>query len=131
MRPDRKKYHIAFPAVLAFCLLLFLLISGRYFANYLQAQIFEERTTQLNEITSQVRTNLDNALDSHWNYLTAAVNALEYKEFDTADGFIKDTEQLLETPGNRKYQLSKPRLKQPATLNLRRTSCHAPFQAPG
>lgn len=97
MRPDRKKYHIAFPAVLAFCLLLFLLISGRYFANYLQAQIFEERTTQLNEITSQVRTNLDNALDSHWNYLTAAVNALEYKEFDTADGFIKDTEQLLET----------------------------------
>ena len=97
MRPDRKKYHRACPAVLAFCLLLFLLISGRYFANYLQAQIFEERTTQLNEITSQVRTNLDNALDSHWNYLTAAVNALEYKEFDTADGFIKDTEQLLET----------------------------------
>ena len=77
MKPLKKTYHIAFPAALAVCLLLFLLIGGSYFTKYLQARIFEERTTQLNEITSQVRANLDNALNFHWNYLTTAVNALE------------------------------------------------------
>ena len=29
-----------------------------------------------------MRVNLGNALDSHWNYLTAAVNALERRAFD-------------------------------------------------
>ena len=100
MKPLKKTYHIAFPAALAVCLLLFLLIGGSYFTKYLQARIFEERTTQLNEITSQVRANLDNALNFHWNYLTTAVNALEYENFNTVEDmtrFIGDVEQLLET----------------------------------
>ncbi len=100
MKPLKKTYHIAFPAALAVCLLLFLLIGGSYFTKYLQARIFEERTTQLNEITSQVRANLDNALNFHWNYLTTAVNALEYENFNSVEDmarFIGDVEQLLET----------------------------------
>ena len=83
MNPERKRHHIAFPAVLAVCLLTFLLVGGVYFASYLQARIFEERTTQLNEITSQVRANLVNALDAHWNYLSTAVHVLERQELHT------------------------------------------------
>lgn len=100
MSSDRKNDSIAFPAVLAVCLLLFLLAGGNYFAKYLKAQIFAERTTQLNEITSQVRVNLDSVLDSHWNYLTAAVNMLKQQEFDSSEDaskFIGSLEQLLET----------------------------------
>ena len=99
MKTERKKYHKVFPAVLAVSLLLFLMVGGIYFTEYLRARIFEERTTQLNEITSQVRVNLDNVLDSHWNYLTAAVNVLKQQEFDTAEegvGFVKELESLLE-----------------------------------
>lgn len=98
MESESKKRHIALPAILVFCLLLFLIIGGSFFAKYLRMQIFEERTTQLVEITSQVRTNLSSALDSHWNYLTIAVNTLEQQEFDateTATTYIEDLEQLL------------------------------------
>ena len=77
MQPERKPGHTALTAAMASCLLLFTLAGGLYFTRYLQNRIFEERTTQLNEITAQVQVNLSNALDAHWNYLTAAVNLLE------------------------------------------------------
>lgn len=79
MKPQGGWRGVLFPAVLTVCLLLSLAAGGIYFAGYLQAQIFAERSTQLNEITSQVRANLDNALDSHWNYLSAAVNTLGHQ----------------------------------------------------
>ncbi len=100
MKSDHEKNKIVLPAVLAGCLLLFLMAGGSYFAKYLQQQIFEERTTQLNEITSQVRENLNNALNFQWNYLTIAVNTLEEREAGTAEDmavYIGELEQTLET----------------------------------
>ncbi len=99
MKPEGKKRNIAFTASLAVCLLLFLLCGGTYFVKYLQKLIFEERTTQLNEITDQVQINLNNALDAHWNYLTAAVNLLEMHEFDTLEEvttYIEELEGIIE-----------------------------------
>ena len=99
MKPEGKKRNIAFTASLAVCLLLFLLCGGTYFVKYLQKLIFEERTTQLNEITDQVQINLNNALDAHWNYLTAAVNLLEMQEFDTLEEvttYIEELEGIIE-----------------------------------
>ena len=58
-----------------------------------------ERTTQLNEITSQVQVNLENALDAHWNYVTIAVNILEEQEFDTLEDVtecLRRMEELME-----------------------------------
>ncbi len=100
MKPDGKKRNIIFLAVTATCLLLFLLAGGRYFAKYLQHQIFVERSTQLIEITSQVQVNLSTALDSHWNYLTAMVNLLESQEYDSREDVIERVgilEQMMET----------------------------------
>lgn len=100
MKPKSKKKLIALPAVLTACLLLCLVIGGSFFKKYLDQQIFEERTTQLAEITSQVQVNLNNALDSHWNYLTTAVNTLAPQIFDTEKDvilYLHDLEQILET----------------------------------
>jgi signal transduction histidine kinase/CheY-like chemotaxis protein len=100
MKPEGKKRNIAFTASLAVCLLLFLLGGGTYFVKYLQKLIFEERTTQLNEITDQVQINLNNALDAHWNYLTAAVNLLEMQEFGTLEEvttYIEELEGIIES----------------------------------
>lgn len=86
------------PVILALCLLLFSAGSGTYFTKYLKHQIFEERTTQLNEITSQVRVNLSNALDFHWNYLITAVKVLKQQRFDTTKdvvAFIDSLEEFL------------------------------------
>ena len=94
---------MTFPVFSVFSLLLFLLVSGSYFAKYLQRQIFAERTTQLNEITSQVRTNLNNALDAHWNYLTAAVHLLENEKADTVEDMISSIGRLEEVLGTDNY----------------------------
>ena len=51
MKPQGGWRGVLFPAVLTVCLLLSLAAGGIYFAGYLQAQIFAERSTQLNEIT--------------------------------------------------------------------------------
>ncbi|MCI8549606.1 MAG: response regulator [Lachnospiraceae bacterium] len=100
MKTEREKHNLALPAILTICLLLFLMAGGLYFTKYLQNQIFVERTTQLNEITSQVQENLSNALDAHWNYLTSAVNFLNRQKFsaaaDTA-AYLSELEGILGT----------------------------------
>lgn len=85
---------------LAAGLLLFLAVGGVLFARYLRQQIYEERTNQLVEVTSQVQVNLYNALDTQWRYLTTAVNILEEQELDSipeAVAYINKLERLLET----------------------------------
>ena len=100
MRLKNIKRHITLPAVSAVSLLLFLVISGIYFMRYLGQRIYDERTDQLNEITSQVHVNLNNMLSAHWDHLTIAVNMLEGYEPDTiqeAAAYIDMLEDILET----------------------------------
>ncbi len=100
MKSKGEKRNLALPVILTICLLLFLIAGGLYFTKYLQNQIFEERTTQLNEITSQVQVNLSNALDAHWNYLTSAVNFLDGQKFGTVEDtttYLSELEHILGT----------------------------------
>ena len=100
MNPKSKKWHITFPAALVVGLLLFLMVGGIAFRRYLEQRIYEERTDQLNEITSQVYVNLNNTLSTHWSYITFAVNMLEGYEPDTiqeAAAYISELERVLET----------------------------------
>ena len=78
--------------------LLLLVIGGISFSRYLAKQIYEERTNQLVEITSQVQANLNNALSAHWNYLASAVNLMELREPDTvqdASVYIGEMKRIL------------------------------------
>ena len=100
MNPKSKKWYFTFPATLVAVLLLFLIIGGIAFTRYLGQRIYEERTDQLNEITSQVYVNLNNMLSTHWNDITFAVNMLEGYEPDTiqeAAAYIGELERILET----------------------------------
>lgn len=100
LKPQKKKHAFLFPVMSAVCLLLFLAAGGSYFTKYLNRQIFQERSTQLTELTSQVRINLYNVLDAHWHYLAAAVNILEGREMDAeedAPSAVRRLERLLET----------------------------------
>ncbi len=98
-----KKRNFLLPAALVVGLLLFLLTGSKYFTLYLQQQIFIERTTQLNEITSQVRVNLKNALDSHWNYLTTAARLLDGRNLDSAEAVAETISDLERTLGTDDY----------------------------
>ncbi|MCM1334717.1 MAG: response regulator [Bacteroides sp.] len=100
MKAKNKLRPLILPTVLIVCLLLSFLSGGIFFKNYLDSRIFEERTTQLKELTSQVRANLGNALDTHWNYITAAVNDLDRREIasvEDASVRIAEIERLLAT----------------------------------
>ena len=100
MRLKSIKRYITLPVVSAVSLLLVLVISGVYFMRYLEQRIYEERTDQLNEITSQVYVNLNNMLSTHFNYISFAVNMLEGYEPDTiqeAAAYIGELERVLET----------------------------------
>ena len=100
MKPKNKKWNITLPAVLVIGLLLFLVVGGVYFSHYVEGRIYEERTDQLNEITSQVYANLNNSLNVHWIYLTFATNMLEGYEPDTIQdiaAYIGEMEHILET----------------------------------
>ena len=100
MRLKIKERNITLPVVSAVSLLLVLVISGVYFMRYLGQRIYEERTDQLNEITSQVYANLNNVLSTHWDYLSIAVNMLDGYEMDTLQevaAHIGDLERVLET----------------------------------
>ena len=103
MTPEKRKRNIAISAGLAAGLFVFLLAGGIYFTGYLKDQIFAERTAQLNEITSQVRINLNNALDAHWNYLTAATNFLTQKQFDTEEETVQALGQMEGLMGTERY----------------------------
>ncbi|MCM1326740.1 MAG: response regulator [Bacteroidales bacterium] len=95
-----NKRNMFLPITLILGLLAALLAGTSFFSKYLANKIFEERTTQLVEITAQVQVNLLNALDTHWNYLTAAVNALEAGSFESGEkvaDYVGGLERLLET----------------------------------
>lgn len=77
MDTTKRSFNIAWTVLPMLCLVAFLVGGGVYFAQYLNEQIFEERSTQLVEITSQVRTTLKNALNAQWGYLDASINGLE------------------------------------------------------
>lgn len=100
MNSSGRKYSRLMPVIPAVGLFLFLMVGGVYFTKYLQKQIYLERTTQLNEITSQVRTNLGNALDFHWNYLATAANELKRREYGSVRDlteYVRELERILET----------------------------------
>ncbi len=102
MKPEGTRRRIILPAAFTVCLLLFLLAGCFYFTGYLQEQIFSERTTQLIEITSQVRTNVTNALASRWDCLATAVRLLPTQQISAENGpadSVGRLEELLGTDG--------------------------------
>ncbi len=94
MKLHGRKRNILLSAALTAALLLALLSGGLGFNHYLQKQIFIERTSQLTELTAQVRANLNNALDFHWRYLAAAVSSLKGQKFENVQALGKAVASL-------------------------------------
>lgn len=63
-------------------------ILGYSFSSYLSTKIFEERTNQLDEITKQVKQNINNALDENWNDLESAANLFESRDYVSKQDLI-------------------------------------------
>lgn len=84
------KYFL--PILFVFFVLTALTVGVLYIRSYMMKQIVEERSYQLEEMISQIRTNLDAGLETHWNLVTGI-------EASTEGTHYKDEQELQETIG--------------------------------
>lgn len=88
--PERKRITKYFVPVLFALLIMAALAAGvLYIRSYMMKQTVQERSSQLEEMISQIRTNLDIGMETHWNLVTAI------KE-NTEGSHYKDEKELEE-----------------------------------
>lgn len=73
------KYFV--PVLFAFVLTAALVMGVLYTRSYMMKQTVQERSSQLEEMTSQIRTNLDIGLETHWNLVTGIKSTIEGKDY--------------------------------------------------
>ncbi|MGN0438289.1 MAG: ATP-binding protein [Lachnospiraceae bacterium] len=89
-RRNITKYFI--PVLFAFVLTAALVVGVLYIRSYMMKQTVQERSSQLEEMTSQIRTNLDIGLETHWNLVTGIKGTVEGTRY-------KDEQELMEYIG--------------------------------
>ncbi|MGN0366143.1 MAG: response regulator [Suilimivivens sp.] len=80
------------PVLFALVLAAALAVSVLYIRSYMMKQIVKERSSQLEEMISQIRTNMDTGLETHWNLVTGIKATAEGKHY-------KDEQELTEAIG--------------------------------
>ena len=91
--PKRKKIIKYFVQVLfAIVLTAALAVGVLYIRSYMMKQTVQERSSQLEEMISQIRTNLDIGMETHWNLVTGIKSTVEGK-------YYEDEEKLTEAIG--------------------------------
>lgn len=83
-----KQYMI--PVLCTLVLILFLGFGVLYIRSYMNEQTIEERSSQLQQISLQIQTNLEYGLETHWNLITGIDGVLEGKNFN-------DEKELMDT----------------------------------
>ena len=91
--PKRKKItKYIVPVLFALVLTAALAVGVLYIRSYMMKQTVQERSSQLEEMISQIRTNLDIGLETHWNLVTGIKSTVEGK-------YYEDEQKLTEAIG--------------------------------
>ena len=80
-RKHAAKYLL--PAAFVMILVVSLALGVSFLRGRLMKLTMEERSSQLEEMVTQIQANLDNGLQTHWNLVTGLNNALQGEHFDT------------------------------------------------
>lgn len=78
-RKQTTKYLL--PAAFAMILVVVLVFGILYMRNSLMKLMIEERSSQLEEMVTQIQANLDSGLHTHWNLVAGLNNAVQEKHF--------------------------------------------------
>ncbi|MGN0996658.1 MAG: ATP-binding protein [Candidatus Ventricola sp.] len=95
MREKRRASRYLLPAALAVILVLSLVWGIRYMRNVLMKLTIDERSYQLEEMVTQIRTNLKSGLQTHWNLVSGLNNAVQGSHFESG-GDVRDNIAHLE-----------------------------------
>ena len=77
MRKTIKITKYLLPALLAFIVVASIAGGALYIRSYLMKQTVQERSTQLEDMLSQIRINLEYGLETHWNLVSAIESEAE------------------------------------------------------
>ena len=77
MPKQKKIIKYIIPVLFALALMTALVIGVSYVRSYMMKQTVQERSSQLEEMISQIRTNLDIGLETHWNLVTGIKSTVE------------------------------------------------------
>ena len=97
-RNNTTKYIL--PALLAFVVVVSLVIGILYIRSYLMKQTVQERSSQLEEMLSQIRVNLDYGMEIHWNLVTGIYDAIDGMHYNSEQELIQGigtTEKYFQT----------------------------------
>lgn len=92
MSKKRKIAKYLVPMLFAFVLIVALAVGVLYIRSYMMKQTVQERSSQLEEMISQIRTNMDIGLETHWNLVRGIESTMEGK-------YYKDEQELMEEIG--------------------------------
>ena len=65
-----------------------------YIRSYMVQQTAKERSSQLEEMISQIRANMDSGLESHWNLVAGIKATVEGKYYDNEQELMEDMGML-------------------------------------
>ena len=85
MSEKRRSSKFLLPVVFALILVLSLAWGVRYMCTALMKLTIDERSCQMEEMVKQIRANLKNGLQTHWNLVSGLNNALQGSHYENGD----------------------------------------------
>ena len=85
MKEKRRASKYLLPVALALILVISLVAGIRYMSTTLMKLTIRERAYQLEEMITQIRTNLNNGLETHWNLVSGLSNAVQEMRYQNGD----------------------------------------------
>ena len=82
MPKTKKTTKYLVPTMFSAVLVCALVMGVLYIRNYLMKQTIQERSSQLEEMVSQIQVNLNYGLETHWNLVTAIETEAGGKHYD-------------------------------------------------
>ncbi|MDD6483108.1 MAG: response regulator [Clostridiales bacterium] len=83
MEKSRKITKYLIPVLFALLVITALVAGVWYIRSYMMKQTVKERSSQLEEMISQIRANMDSGLEAHWNLVTGIKATAEGKHYNT------------------------------------------------
>ena len=89
IKPENIKKYIL-PLTLIIVLSIMMVMGIVYIRSYMNQKAAAERAAQLEQISSQIKVNLEYGLDNQWSLVDSIIHYCEGKKFDGKDDVRKE-----------------------------------------
>ncbi|MGN1189377.1 MAG: hypothetical protein ACI4SL_03165, partial [Candidatus Ornithospirochaeta sp.] len=95
MKEIKSKSRFLLP-IIVFVLVAILVSGTLYIRSSLMNLTMEERSNQLEEMVTQIRANLSNGLQTHWNLVEGLNNAIQGRHYGGVEELCRSIEEMEE-----------------------------------